>query len=195
MSLPLQQPRRKTKWTYEEYYLMASKGSFRDQHVEFIDGEIIEMPPQGEPHGVAIMLVTKEMNRIFARGHAVRVQLPLRTGANEEPEPDIAVVAGDVRDSLTSGRPRSAALIIEVSGTTLDFDLGEKAEIYAGATIEDYWVLDIESRLLHVHRRTLADAALARGRRYSEIRVLKADESIAPLAAPNQIIHIADLLP
>lgn len=174
---------------------MAAAGSFRNEHVELINGEIIEMPPQGEPHGVAIMLITQAMNRIFAQGYAIRVQLPLRTGVNEEPEPDIALVTGNVRDSLTSGRPRSAVLVVEVALTTLAFDLGEKAEIYAGVGIEDYWVLDIESRLLHVHRQTIADTTLARGRRYSQIRVLGESDSVAPLAAPNELVRISDLLP
>src|SRR4051794_26169227 len=179
---PPTSPRRKTRWTYDEYYRMADAGFFRDQRVELIDGEIIEMPPQGEPHGVVIMIVTDVMKDTFGKHHAIRVQLPLRTAVDEEPEPDVAVTAGDKRDSLTSGRPRSALLVIEVAGTILTYDLGEKAEIYAGAGIEDYWVLDITSRLLHVHRQTIPDPALTRGRRYSKIDVLDESASIAPLA-------------
>jgi hypothetical protein len=86
MHAPLTQPRRKTRWTYAEYYRMAEMGFFRDQKVELIDGEIIEIPPQGEDHGVGILLVTRAMNLAFGSGHVVRVQLPLHTGKDQEPE-------------------------------------------------------------------------------------------------------------
>jgi hypothetical protein len=46
----------------------------------------------------------------------------------------------------------SVALIVEVADTTLDFDLGPKAELYAAAGVPEYWVIDlIEDRcLLHM---------------------------------------------
>lgn len=190
-----EKPSRKTRWTYEEYYRMADLGFFRDQHVELVDGEIIEMPPQGEPHGVSILLAGRELGRAFGDGYVIRPQLPLRTGVSDEPEPDIAVVSGNIRDTLKTGRPRSAVLVVEVAVTTLQFDLGEKAEIYAGAGIEDYWVIDVENRRLHVHRKTIPDTAMSRQRRYSQIEILGEHESVTPLAMPNSSIRIADLLP
>lgn len=195
MYAPLTRPRRKTHWTYEEYYRMAEMGFFRDQRVELIDAEIIEMPPQGEKHGVGILLVTECLNRAFGEGHVVRVQLPLRTSADEEPEPDIAVVAGDIRDSIRYGRPSSALLVVEVAGTTLAYDLGEKAELYAAAGIVEYWVLDLEARCLVAHRRPEKIATASRGSRYAEVRTLKSDESVKPLVAGVSPIPIADLLP
>jgi Uma2 family endonuclease len=190
-----EKPRRKTRWTYEEYYRMADAGVFRDQRVELINGEIVEMPPQGEPHYTTILIGSKRLERAFGDGYVVRTQGPLRTGQDEEPEPDIAVIVGTIGEMLAAGRPRSAVLVVEVSVTTLDYDLGEKAEIYAAAGIEDYWVIDLQSRLIHVHRRTIVDPSMSRGRRYSQIEVLSDDKSIAPLAVPNQSIRIADLLP
>jgi Uma2 family endonuclease len=195
MHAPLTQPRRKTRWTYAEYYRMAEMGFFRDQKVELIDGEIIEMPPQGEDHGVGILLVTRALNLAFGSGHVVRVQLPLHTGKDQEPEPDIAVVAGDIRDSIRYGRPNSALLVVEVAGTTLTYDLGEKAEIYAAAGIVDYWVLDLDGRCLVVHRRPENIATASRGFRYAEVRILRTGESVQPSGARGQSIAIADLLP
>jgi Uma2 family endonuclease len=195
MHAPLTQPRRKTRWTYDEYYRMAEMGFFRGQKVELIDGEIIEMPPQGEEHGVAIMLLTKVLTTTFGDGHAIRVQLPLHTAANEEPEPDIAIVAGDIRDSIRYGRPNSALLVVEVAGTTLAYDLGEKAEIYAAAGIAEYWVLDLEARCLVVHRRPEKISTASRGIRYADITTLKSHESVFPLAAANRALRVSDVLP
>jgi Uma2 family endonuclease len=192
---PLEKPRRKTRWTYEEYYRMAEGGVFGDRHVELINGEIVEMPPQSESHGMSLMLTAEQLRRAFGTGYVVREQQPLRTGVDEEPEPDIAVVIGNIRDAKTTGRPRSALLVVEVAITTLDFDLGEKAEIYAGAGIEDYWVIDVEGRRLHTHRRTIPEPALLRKRRYSQIEVLDEQKSVTPLAMPSYTVRISDLLP
>src|SRR5439155_19650905 len=177
-----EKPRPKYRWTYEKYYQMAEAGMFRDRHVELIHGEIIEMPAQGEPHGVAIILGTRKLMSVFGEGYVVRAQLPLRTGVDDEPEPDLAVVIGDPRDTLSTGRPRSALLLVEVAVTTLEYDLGEKAEIYASAGIEDYWVLDVQARRMHVHRRTIPEPARAGIRSYSHIEVLAESASIDPLA-------------
>lgn len=192
---PLQSPRVKTQWTYEEYYRMAEAGVFRNKRVELIAGEIIEMPPQSEPHYGTIFIASHRLEKAFNAGYVVRTQAPLRTGDDEEPEPDIAVVAGSIREIIAQGHPRSAVLIVEVSISTIAFDLGEKSEIYAAAGVEDYWVLDVVNRLLHVHRQTIADPSLPRGRRYAHIDVLDANASIAPLGAPNHSIRVADLLP
>jgi len=195
MPQTFEKPRPKNRWTYDEYEQMVESGVFANRRVELINGEIIEMPPQGEPHGVGILLCATALMSAFGKGYVVRQQLPLRTGVNDLPEPDVAVVIGEIRDTLSTGRPRSAVLVVEVAISTLDYDLGEKAEIYAGAGIEDYWVLDVDGRRLHVHRRTIPDGALPHGRRYSQIEVLDASASIAPLAMPNSSIRISELLP
>jgi Uma2 family endonuclease len=192
---PPDKPRPKTRWTYEEYYQIAETGLFRDRHVELINGEIIEMPPQSEAHFITIMIAAKSLEKVFGEGYSVRTQGPLRTGVDEEPEPDISVVIGDFRETLAAGRPRSAVLVVEVAISTREFDLGEKAEIYAGAGIEDYWVIEVEARRLHAHRRTIPDTTLVRGRRYSQIEVLSESATIAPLAMPNRPIRLSDLLP
>src|SRR5689334_15936987 len=107
------------RFTYDEYYRMADAGIFGNRRVELITGETVEMAPQDEPHAVGILLLDAELQRAFGRGYVIRQRLPLRTGVDEEPEPDIAVVTGNIRDTLTSGRPRSASLVVEVSLTTV----------------------------------------------------------------------------
>jgi Uma2 family endonuclease len=188
-------PRVKTQWTYDEYYRMAELGIFQNKRVELIEGEIIEMRPQSESHFGTIMLVVRQLEKAFGEGYAVRPQGPVRTREDEEPEPDIAVVAGDIREIIAQGHPRSAILIVEVSVGTLAFDLGKKAEIYAASGVEDYWVLDVVNRLLHVYRQTIPDTSLPRGRRYSHINVLDAKAAVTPLGAPQSSIRVADLLP
>jgi Uma2 family endonuclease len=83
--------------------------------------------------------------------------------------------------------------VLEVSDTTLALDLTEKAELYATAGIADYWVLDLTGRRLLVFRDPAPVAA--GGAAYRTHQTLAPSESVAPLAAPNSPVTVADLLP
>ena len=48
--------------------------------------------------------------------------------------------------------PQDILLLIEVADTTLRTDLGRKARIYASAGIVEYWVVDLNSQMVYVHR-------------------------------------------
>jgi Uma2 family endonuclease len=126
----------------------------------------------------------------FGTGWRFRVQLPLVLGLDTDPMPDFAMVAGNPRDS--SAHPTTAALVVEVSDTTLALDLTEKAEFYATAGIADYWVLDLEGRRLLVFRDpgSLPDGARA----YRTHLTLGPSDSVSPLAAPGATICVKQLL-
>jgi Uma2 family endonuclease len=38
------------KWVIEEYHRMIEVGILDDRRVELLKGEIVEVPPEGEPH-------------------------------------------------------------------------------------------------------------------------------------------------
>src|SRR5690242_18185747 len=93
----LREPRVR-RWTLEEYYTMAEIGLFAGQHVELIDGEIIEMSPQGEPHVRAASLADSALRFAFGPTYWLRLHAPLRLGGDNEPEPDLAVLRGTPND-------------------------------------------------------------------------------------------------
>lgn len=43
----------------------------------------------------------------------------------------------------------SIALIVEIPSTTLNFDLREKAEMYAAGGVHEYWVVDLNGHIVH----------------------------------------------
>src|SRR5262245_10693045 len=118
---------RRRRWTLEEYYRMAEIGLFRDQRVELVDGEILQMPPQKNFRVSGNDRVRQTLQGAFGPGHWVRIQAPLHLPPNSAPEPDLAVVPGLSRDYATKDHPTSALLIVEVSDTTLTYDCGRKA--------------------------------------------------------------------
>lgn len=181
------------RWTREEYYRIADMGLFQGQRVELIDGEITEMSPQGSPHYVTIALVERALIRAFGPDYWVRTQGPLALSKKTEPEPDIAVIHGDPRTA--PAHPSSALLVVEIADTSLDFDLGAKASLYASAGIADYWVVDLNARRVIVHRQPTPDAGAAFGHRYADIQTLDATGRVSPLANTTAVIAVADLLP
>jgi Uma2 family endonuclease len=111
-----------------------------------------------------------------------------------DPLPDFAVVPGGPRD-YASAHPTTAALVVEISDSTLQSDLTEKAERYATANIADYWVLDLNARQLHVFR---APQTLPKGlgaTAYKTHLIFDPADRVAPLAAPHTSVPVGDLLP
>jgi Uma2 family endonuclease len=187
----LREPRIR-RWTKKEYYEAGDLGWFDSQRVELIDGEVVEMAPQRDEHAHAVTLTNYAMRKAFGDLHVVRVQMPLDFGASQ-PEPDVAVIRGSVRE--VKSHPKTAALVIEVSDTTLAFDRGVKARLYASKGIRDYWIVNLVDRQVEVHRRPALDAESPTGRVYAEKLILHAGDRIAPLASRKVKVKIADLLP
>lgn len=180
------------KWTRTEYYKMAEIGFFEGKRVELIEGEIIEMSPMKTFHATAVGLAIAILAEVFSKDFSIRSQLPMSFGIRSEPEPDIAVVKGSVRD-FTVSHPKTAELIIEISDTTLRYDRTAKTKLYAQNKIQDYWILNLKSRCLEVYRQPKKDSKL--GFIYTESRIFTETDEVSPMAMPGAKIKITDLLP
>jgi Uma2 family endonuclease len=179
-------------WTRDEYYKMAELGFFDGKRVELIEGEIIEMSPMKSLHATAIRRVLAILRKFFNEGYIVDSQLPMGFSNFNEPEPDVAVVKGNIED-FTDSHPKTAELIVEVSDATLRYDRTKKAELYAKNKIKEYWILNVKDRSLEVYRRPIRDKKL--GFVYTEIQILTEKDSVSPLSAPDAKIKVADILP
>jgi Uma2 family endonuclease len=180
------------RWTRDEYYKMAELGFFYGKRVELIEGEIIEMSPMNKPHATAVRVVLDALRKIFVEGYVIDSQLPMSFSKRSEPEPDVAVIKGGIRD-FEKSHPKTAELIVEVSDSTLRFDRTKKAALYAQNKIQDYWILNLKNRCLEVYRQAKKDKKL--GYIYTESRIFTETDKVSPLAAPDAKIKVADLLP
>jgi Uma2 family endonuclease len=171
---------------------MGEMGFFQDRRVQLIEGDIIDMPPQKNVHAGVVGLCEKAVSKAFGEGYWVRMQLPLYLTDNSEPEPDISVVPGGPRDYIETDHPRSALLVIEVSETTLRFDRKTTTRLYAGAGIEDYWIVNLIDQQVEVHRKPSRGSGEPA---YADIQIFNAGDSITPIAVLNASIAVADLLP
>lgn len=110
------------RWTREEYERMVAQGYFApDARVELVDGVVYDMTPQGSFHSAGVRACQNTLERVFAEGHDVRVQMPLAIGDCSEPEPDIAVVRGSYQD-YAFAQPTTAVLVVEVADKSLTHD-------------------------------------------------------------------------
>ncbi len=188
---PSPNTRRRHRWSGGEFDRASETGVFDGQRVELINGEILELPEMNDPHAQAVRLVSYALLPIFPPTSAtISVQCPMRLGESR-PFPDIVVVAGTPRQ--VAKHPTTALLIIEVSDSTIAFDRGEQADLYATHGIADYWIVNVKDRCVEVFRKPVLDDA--GNAHYSERLVLAATESLSPLATPGQVIRVAELLP
>ncbi len=145
------------------------------------------MSPEKSRHAAAIDLALEALRREFGGSHTIRVQHPLIVSDSSEPEPDLAVVPGSARDYVEQ-HPSSAALVVEVSDTSLEYDRTRKARIYAQAGLADYWIVNVVEGILEVHRDPTPSG-------YRSISRFRAGDAVSPLAAPGASVAVADLLP
>jgi Uma2 family endonuclease len=121
----------------------------------------------------------------------VRSQLPIHLLDGSEPEPDVALARTHpgVRRPYRGAHPTAAdtLLVIEVADSTLAFDLGPKALMYARHNIQDMWVLDIRGDRLVVHREPSPEG-------YRSVTERRRGDSITALAFPDVTLTLDEIL-
>jgi Uma2 family endonuclease len=191
----MEYPVRTRRWTRSEYDRLIAVGVFaRGEPVELLGGELVVAEPQGEAHYTAICLVTDALRAAFGTGWVVRSQGPVALDEESEPEPDVVLVPGSVRDYRRE-HPARPVLVVEVAESSLLLDRQHKGSLYARARLDDYWIVNLVDRVLEVYRQPIADAESPFGWRYASRQVLGPDASVTPLAAPSPRIEVRDLLP
>jgi Uma2 family endonuclease len=76
--------------------------------------------------------VVRALTRAFGDGWTVRSQGPVALDATSEPEPDVAVVRGDLLD-YASAHPSDPVLVVEVTLKSATLDRRYKSSLYARA--------------------------------------------------------------
>ena len=167
-------------------------GQLDYQRFELIDGDLIEKMPKNWPHTFALVALQCWLARAFGLSYFAQeapVDVSPEDNPTSEPEPDFVIFNRSIFEFTTHKRnPSDLVLVIEVSNTTLRFDLTVKARLYARAGIPEYWVLDINGRRLGVHRDP-------QDGEYKSIAWYGENESVSPLAAPDSAFAVASAFP
>jgi len=174
----------------EQYYRMAEAGVLApDARVELIEGEIIEMAPIGSTHAGVVNFLQRKFDRTIGELGVVAVQQPLHLGDRSEPQPDLMLLLPR-EDLYRNSHPTAAEvlLLIEVSDSTLRFDRGDKAALYARHGVRECWIVDLPNRQVHTLQ------APAKGL-YQSTTVLQPPGSLTPSALREMHIDLAELFP
>ncbi|BAZ42634.1 hypothetical protein NIES4101_86030 [Calothrix sp. NIES-4101] len=150
------------KWTVDDYHRMIEAGILDNRCVELLEGEILEMRPEGPLNKYYEQELADYLHACLSGKALIREAAPI-TLANSEPEPDIAIVKLP-RENYRTRHPGVDDIfwVIEVSDSTLTKDLDIKLKMYAAAGIQEYWIIDVKNKLLIVLRSPQNDDYLFR---------------------------------
>lgn len=140
-----------------------------EDHVELLDGKIIEISPIGRFHASCVRnLITFFVPRLVGK-FTCSPEQPISIADGSEPEPDF-VIATYREDNYASGHPVPAdiQLLIEVADKTLARDRSVKASIYARAGIPEYWIINLIDRQLERHTAPDAENGL-----YGKVQIIE----------------------
>ena len=174
----------------EEYYRLGELGILTpEERTELIYGRIItRMSPMGRPHSVCVIKMSDALEAAFGVGYAVEQQMAIQLANGLEPQPDVMVLPGLSDDYADAPSPEDIRLLVEISDSTLRYDRGTKARMYAAEGIPDYWLVNLRARTLEVRRQP-------ENGEYQSLTVYSEGETIAPLASPDALVRVVDLLP
>jgi Uma2 family endonuclease len=178
-------------WTVHEYRQMSELGILNaDDRTELIEGQILIMAAKGTPHVLGLRLLAVALDTLLANElFFISTQDPIVLNDFSEPEPDVAIVRGTALDYADRHPdPNDLALVVEVADSTLKYDCEVKDKLYAQSGIEDYWVLDVKNRQLHIFRNPTPTG-------YTSHLILTPPNSIAPLVFPDRSVSLIDILP
>jgi Uma2 family endonuclease len=187
MGAPLTIPR--VTITVDQFHRMGEAGIFRDnEHVELVEGEMIQMPPIGPAHASRVNVVgTLFARRLDDDRALVSYQNPITLPPKNEPQPDIALLKPAThRYKTTLPLASDVLLVVEVADTTLSYDRDVKIPIYAQNGIAEVWLFDVQTELLIVFRAPVSGV-------YTSVFTLQQTESIAPLLLSDVTISLVDL--
>jgi Uma2 family endonuclease len=175
-------------FTIDELQAFEAKGFFKGRgRLVLLDGVIHEIPTDGFRHTHWAMEIAGELVQAFrGNGYFIGIQTTLHLSARNAPSPDIYVLKGPLPQGDVPAQ--AIALVIEVADTSLSDDLSDSASRYARHGVEEFWVVDVNAAVTHVHR-TPADGA------YPAPRVVPFAEQLTAVALPEFSLRLADLAP
>lgn len=186
----LEAPQPKT-WTVLEYHRLSELGLLEHHdRTELMEGQIILMAAKGTAHVTTLRLLAIVLGESLKdKPVFVATQDPIQLNDRSEPEPDLVVVRGTALDYRSQHpQPADLYLVVEVADSTLTYDCGQKARLYAQAGITDYWVADVQNQRLHIFRNPTPAG-------YSHHLILTQPQGAALLAFPACRINLHEIFP
>ena len=169
-------PRR--RFTVAEVEAMVAAGVMgEDERVELIGGELVPMSPKGIHHEVLKRALVDRWSRARPSDSWLVSETTFRLSEDTYLEPDIIVFPRSI--GLTGLNGETVLLVVEIADSSLRYDMGRKAALYASFGIRDLWVIDAARMTGRVFRAPNSEG-------YAETSDYTASDRIAPSFAPDE---------
>ena len=164
---------------------MVAIGLMADERNELIGGELVPMSPKGNRHERLKIALLRRWCKAAPDDIDVAPETTFRLSEDTYLEPD--VVLFDRTEGLVSLAGNSVFLVVEIADSSLGYDLGRKAGLYASFGVRELWVIDAVKLVTHVFRKPDAEG-------YGDVRRVAPDKLSTPLFAPKAfVLRLADL--
>jgi Uma2 family endonuclease len=176
-------PRR--RFTVAELEQMTAAGILlEDERIELIGGDIVPMSAKGNHHEVLKTALTIYWARLLPPDLLFTTETTFRLSVDTYLEPDFVFYPKSTGVRGLNGT--TARLVVEISDSSLGYDLGRKAGLYAGFGIAELWVIDAVRLASHIHRDPSPGG-------YRSIVDRPASDLLVPVAAPGLAVTLAEL--
>jgi Uma2 family endonuclease len=160
-----------------------------DERIELIRGEILVVSPSGPRHQAVIDRAAIAWMKVAGNAAIIRTQGTVVLDQFSAPEPDFALLRP--RDDFYIHKHPGVEdifLIIEVSDSSLEYDVTVKLALYAILRIEEYWVVDLQNNRILVYSDLQEDS-------YRTTREFLRGDFLAPRLLPECRISADVFLP
>jgi Uma2 family endonuclease len=165
------------RFTVAEVEAMVAAGVMdEDERVELIGGELVPMSPKGVQHEVLKGALVDCWIRLRPDDCRLIQETTFRLSEDTYLEPDIIVYPRETGLRRIEGT--NVLLVVEIAGSSLRYDMGRKAALYARFGIRELWVIDAVRLTTRVFREPAADG-------YRDVHDFGARDRLAPLIAPD----------
>ena len=169
-------------WTMEEFDRLAEYGFFsEDDRIELIGGELVPMSPKGNQHEAVRDELLDFLIRRLPNNVRVSIEIGWRPDKQIYVEPDIVLYPTGFTGNKVP--PGEIIVLIEVADTSLSYDTGRKAKIYASLGVREYWVVNAKTLETIVHLEPGAEW-------YGKVSAFAPSETVAPLALPQLTVSL-----
>src|ERR1700682_1309160 len=128
-------------FTVAELEQMTAAGILHeDERIELIGGGIVPMSPKGNSHEILKAALAVFWARKLPADLMFISETTFRLSADTYLEPDL--VFYPKAPGLKELSAATAKLVVEIADSSLSYDLGRKASLYAAFGIAELWVID-----------------------------------------------------
>jgi Uma2 family endonuclease len=165
------------RFTVAEVEAMVEAGVMdEDERIELIGGELVPMSPKGNQHEVVKTALLDRWYRARPQDCGLTPETTFRLSEDTYLEPDIVVYPRAQGLKGLSGP--SVLLVVEIADSSLRYDSGRKAALYASFGVRELWVIDAVKLTARVFRAPSDEG-------YREAEDFSALERLVPFVAPN----------